>query len=206
ELAMAKAAIDYGSYIHMEEYPFAHKRKTGEDAFHDLDGDFYTYRHNVDLSNRDLFYYRPYFDFMKMHFGNLSYMGCLENCKNEIPRSERRLHFNEHKIALVDSLVRAKDLRDVLFRSFALDYLIKEERTNQESIAILEDFEAQPADAVHIEEKAPVSLAVSVLLPGMAVPDSSDRDSEFRQDALNTVVIASDQGRSALYACSTSQP
>ncbi len=205
ELAMAKAAIDYGSYIHMEEYPFAHKRKTGEDAFHDLDGDFYTYRHNVDLSNRDLFYYRPYFDFMKMHFGNLSYMGCLENCKNEIPRSERRLHFNEHKIALVDSLVRAKDLRDVLFRSFALDYLIKEHRTNEESLAFLENFNSLSSNAGHREEITQLYRAISNLQPGMAVPDLTLRDSENREVSLKNVVKAGDKGHTVLYFWTSSQ-
>src|SRR5690606_19760757 len=66
--AMAKAAIDYGTFIHKEKYPFDHKRKTGEDAFHELDGNFYAYRKNIDFENGDLVYYRPYFDFMKMHF------------------------------------------------------------------------------------------------------------------------------------------
>jgi len=205
EMAMARASIDYGSYIHMEEYPFAHKRKTGENAFHDLNGSFYAYRKKVDMNNKDLFYYRPYFDFMKMHFGNLSYMGCLDNCNNGTPTTNRRLHFNQHKIALVDSLIRAKELRDVLFRSFALDYLIKEHNTNSESLAFLENFNSLSSNSGHKEEITLLYQAISNLQPGKELPDLILRDSGDREVSLKEVVKDSDKGHTVLYFWTSSQ-
>lgn len=205
ELAMARASIDYGTYIHMEEYPFAHKRKTGEEAFHDLDGSFYSYRKKIDLNNRDLFYYRPYFDFMKMHFGNLSYMGCLENCETDNPPNGRRLHFNQHKIALVDSLVRAKELRDVLFRSFVLDYLLKEHHTNSKSLAFLENYNSLSTNSGHRDEIAQLYQAISNLQPGKELPNLTLRDSGNREVSLKDVVKEGDKGHTVLYFWTSTQ-
>jgi len=114
--AMAKASIDYNSYLYKEKYPFYHKKKTGEDAFHKLDASFYNYRNNLDINNKDMVYFRPYYDFMIHHFGNLSYMTCMKKCGMESHLAKKNhLHLNRHKMTLIDSMVQEKNLRDNLF-------------------------------------------------------------------------------------------
>lgn len=75
-VSTAQAAIDYNTYLHKEIYPFYHKKKTGEETIHKLDGEFYGYRENIDLNNGNLVFFRPYYDFMKNYFGNLAYAQC----------------------------------------------------------------------------------------------------------------------------------
>ncbi|MGS0523977.1 hypothetical protein ACU8V7_01050 [Zobellia nedashkovskayae] len=59
------------------------------------------------------------------HIGNMSYMTCSHACaiKNNVVRNQ--LHFNEHKLHIIDSLVQEKELKDNLFRYVAFDYLLK---------------------------------------------------------------------------------
>lgn len=202
EMAMARASIDYGTYIHMEEYPFTHRRKTGEKAIHELETPFYAYRKNIDLGNRDLFYYRPYFDFMKMHFGNLSYVHCLQGCDRDTI-VHKRLHFNRHKIAMVDSLVVAKDLRDFLFRSFTLDYLLKEHSPGPESDAFVDNFRALSSNEGQKAEISQLYTAISNLQPGSKLPDLLLRDTGNKEVHLRDLVEG--EGHTVIYFWTASQ-
>ena len=203
--AMAMAAIDYGTYIHKEKYPFDHKRKTGEDAFHDLDGAFYGYRKIIDFDNPDLTFYRPYFDFMKMHFGNLAYMNCLANCQRDEINGSRRLHFIDHRMDMVDSLVRASELRNVLFRSFTMDYLslVKKHSPNQGDLEFLEQFQSLSSNEAHKEEVSLLYNSIKNLQPDSEVPNLRLRDAGNHQVNLQDVIKG--QGHTVLYFWTASQ-
>lgn len=170
--AMAEASIDYNTYITKEKYPFYHKKRTGEETIHELDDSFYEYRKKIDLNNKDLTYFRPYFDFMKWHFGNMSYTACLEDCTsdNKEPVVDR-LHFNKHKLALVDSLVHQVELRDILFRNVAMDYLLREHKTSEEASAFIEKFKKLSSNDQHKEEIDLLYKGIKNLQPNTALPN-----------------------------------
>ena len=119
-LQLAKAGVDYKTFRYKEPYPYYHKKKKGEKSMHELPDDFYSYHSDVDFENDDLTYLRPYYNFMRYHLGNLSYMDCKENCKtNDKHLIENQLHFSKHQMYMIDSLVHQKELRDNLFRNVA---------------------------------------------------------------------------------------
>lgn len=170
-LAMAKASIDYNGFVHKEKYPFHHKKKTGEETIHDLPDSFYAYRNSLDLNNRDLTYFRPYFDFMKYHFGNLSYMTCMKGCGMQKEAVGNHLHFNRHKLNLVDSLVREPRIRNLLFRNIAVDYLLTEHNSNKDCQTLIEAFQLLSTDKEHKEEIDMLYGGIQNLQPNSTLPD-----------------------------------
>ncbi len=187
-LDMAKASIDYNSYISKEKYPFYHKRKTGEETIHDLTGSFYAYRKNINLNNRDLTYFRPYFDFMKWHFGNMSYMTCLKDCGGDHEAVSDRLHFNKHKLYLVDSLVAEKEIRDILFRNIAVDYLLKEHNPSQECQAFIDKFHALSSNEEHKNEIDLLYKGIQHLQPNHPLPNFKLKDADNQEVSLKEIV------------------
>lgn len=167
---MAKASIDYNSFIYKEKYPFYHKKYTGEETIHKLDGLFYDYRNEVNVSHEDLVYFRPYYDYMKYHFGNLSYMSCAKNCGMHTHKPSDYLHLNRHKLNLIDSVVKQEQLRNNLFRSVAMDVLLKEHSINRECKEFIKDYETLSTNKKHHEEVRYVYDGISNLQPDKEVP------------------------------------
>ncbi|MCK0159778.1 TlpA family protein disulfide reductase [Allomuricauda sp. F6463D] len=189
-LAMAEASIDYNTYITKEKYPFYHKKKTGEEIIHELGDDFYGYRKNIDLNNKDLTYFRPYFDFMKWHFGNLSFMNCIDKCSTDKKPVSDRLHFNKHKLALVDSLVEQAELRDILFRNVAMDYLLREHNPSEEASAFIDSFKSLSSNSEHQREidllyTGIVNLQPNTTLPNIKLKDFEDNEVTLKDLAKN---------------------
>lgn len=185
-LAMAKASIDYKNFIYKEKYPFYHKKKTGKETIHELGNEFYDYRSTLDLNNRDLAYFRPYFDFMKYHFGNLSYMACMKDCETLMPTADQHLHFNKHKLGLVDSLVQETEIRDMLFRNIAMDYLLKEHSTDAQCKAFIDKFDALSTNEEHKEEIANLYKGIQNLqpndhLPNLVITDVNNNEVSLRE-------------------------
>ena len=169
--SMAKASIDYNCYLYKEKYPFYHKKKTGEETIHDLGEAFYGYRKSLNLNDHTLTYFRPYFDFMKHHFGNLAYMSCMKDCDTNGGVVESHLHFNKHILYLVDSLVQEPQIRNNLFRNVAMDYLLKEHNTNEESKIFIEKFKKLSTNHEHKKEIAYLYQGIQSLQPNESLPD-----------------------------------
>lgn len=169
--AVAKASVDYGSFLYMERYPFYHKKRTGEDTFHQLDADFYGYRNELNLNDERLSFYKPYYDFMKHHFGNLAYMACLaEHGKKELYSAEDQLHLNKHKMAMIDSLVSESNLRDNLLRNVAMDFLLKVHMANEKCNKFIQQFETLSTNQAHIEEIKYLFKGIKNLQPNKELP------------------------------------
>lgn len=164
-------SIDYTYNRYKEIYPFQHKRKTTEENLHDLPKDFYSYRKDLDFNNEHLTYLRPYYDFMKAHFGNLSYMSCLHDCINRNSESSKQLHFNKHKLHLIDSLVVNRDLRDNLFRNVAFDYLLKKKDAPENTEIFLNEFKKVSKNNMHIEEIENLYQGIANLQPSKMIPN-----------------------------------
>ena len=155
----------------MEIYPFEHKRKLREDAIHELPKEFYSYRKNIDYDNAHINYLRPYYDFMKFHFGNLSYMSCSHDCGVEGKIVKKQLHFNEHKLHLIDSLVKGKELRDNLFRNVAFNYLLKEHNEPANNEVFIAKFQEVSGNNVHIKEIETLYNGIRKIQPSEKLPN-----------------------------------
>nr|WP_299068731.1 redoxin domain-containing protein [uncultured Allomuricauda sp.] len=186
-LSIAKASIDYNNFIYKEKYPFYHKKKTDEETIHELSNGFYDYRSTLDLNRKDLAYFRPYFDFVKYHFGNLSYMSCMKSCGSAEKPGGKHLHFNKHKIKLVDSLVAETELRDMLFRNIAMDYLLKEHDSNKECQAFINKFDSLSTNDEHKEEIAHLYQGIQNLQPNYSLPDLMLLDTNNNEISLKDI-------------------
>ncbi|MGB5320422.1 TlpA family protein disulfide reductase [Eudoraea sp.] len=174
---LAQAGIMYGSYITKEAYPFYHKKKVGDKKIHDLPDNFYDYRSQINYDGNGLTYYRPYYNFMKYHFGNLSYMSCKNDCDMRADEMHDKLHFNQHKLKLIDSLVPENELRDNLFRNVALDYLLKYD--SEENIeTFIDDFQRLSGNNRHMREINNLYQGIRNLQPQNDLPEVWVQDIE----------------------------
>ncbi len=174
---IARADIMYTSYIPKEAYPFYHKKKMGEKSIHDLPPDFYDYRVDINYDHSGLCYYRPYYNFMKYHFNNLSHMDCKNGCGTKDKMVKNHLHFNQHKLKLIDSLIKQNELRDNLFRNVAMDYLLKYDK--EENIEIfIKEFHQLSGNNRHIHEINGLYEGIRNLQPQKELPELMVFDSE----------------------------
>ncbi|WP_394748592.1 TlpA family protein disulfide reductase [Spongiimicrobium salis] len=184
-LKMAYASIDYNAYVHKELYPFNHKMRTREDKFHALPDNFYDYRKNVSYNDEDLTYLRPYYDYMVNHIRNLTYIGCHHECEGKYSYSIRNeLHFNKHKMYLIDSLVQEQGLRDNLFRNVAMDYLIMAHDTEKNNTAFIDEFHKFSGNNKHMDEIDGLYQNLLNIQPEREVPDLAVTDAEGNMTSL----------------------
>ena len=185
-MEIARVGIMYSSYISKEAYPFYHKKKKGEKSIHNLPPDFYDYRANINYDDNDLNYYQPYFNFMIWHLGNLSYMDCKNGCGTKIKMSKTQLHFNQHKLMLIDSLIKQNELRDNLFRYVAMDYLLKYDK--EENIEIfIKEFHQLSGNNRHIHEINGLYDGIRKLQPKKELPEFLVYDSEGNKVSLKDI-------------------
>ncbi|MBT8237645.1 MAG: transaldolase [Croceitalea sp.] len=193
--AMAKASIDYNSFLFKEKYPFYHRKRTGEETLHELDPGFYNYRTGLDMNNKDLAYFRPYYDYMKYHLGNLSYMTCAVNCGMDMDnQSVNYLHLNKHKMAMIDSLVVEKELRNNLFRNVTMDYLLKMHDSSDDCDKFISDFEQLSSNESHKEEITNLYRGIKNLqahkeIPHLLVQDVNGQETTLKNIAKNDKTV-----------------
>lgn len=168
---VAVSAVNYTYYNYKERYPFDHRKYTKDKRIIELPKDFYTYRKNIDFNNQQLNYLRPYYDFMRSHFGNLSYMTCSHKCNITNNKVKNKLHFNKHKLKLIDSLVIEKELRDNLFRNVAFDYLLKTNDLDKNNEAFIEEFHKLSGNNRHIDEIDNLYAGIKNIQPGNIIPN-----------------------------------
>ncbi len=200
---IAKAGIVYNSYIYKEAYPFYHKKKKGEKDIHELPEGFYDYRKEINFEDIGLTYLRPYYNFMKYHVGNMSYMACKKGCGIQGAIAHNPLHFNQHKLQLIDTLVKQKELRDNLFRNVAVDYLLKPDCEDNIK-AFIEEFHQLSGNNRHIEEIDALYEGIKNIqpdkeLPNVMVYDTAGTKISIKEIAKNKRVVfyfwsASDKG------------
>lgn len=192
--AVAKAAIDYTIFMYKEKYPFCHKKKTGEEIICDLPDSFYTYRKTIDVNNKELTYFRPYFDFIKYHFGNLSYTTCKKKCDDAKKLTSVPLHFSMYKLHLVDSLVKEEELRNLLFRNVAINYLLKKREPGETCRVFLEKFQTLSTQQKHKEEITQLYQSIQNLqpyknLPNLVLTDINNSTVSLKEISKNTTTV-----------------
>ena len=170
-MEIAKASVEYNYFIYKEKYPYYHKRRTQEDAFHNLPEDFYAYRDTLNYNNKNLSFYRPYYNYMKYHYGNLTFKYCKDNCDSLTGKINNNLHFYQHKLDIIDSLVHQTDLRDNLFRNVAMDYLLKSHDNEENNAIFIEKFHKLSANNKHLKEVDDLYHNINNIQPGHEIPN-----------------------------------
>lgn len=185
-LEIINANIDYNYYAFFEKYPFKHKQKTKNKKVKKLPENFYSYRKNLDFNKKDLTYFRPYYNFMKYHFGNLSYMSCRKKCESSSNSYKKQLHYNKHKLKLIDSLVVEQGLRDNLFRYVTMDYLLNKHDNNTNNEIIINEFYKLSKNKNHISEIDSLYQGIKNLQPNLNIPNiivyNTDGEKVFLKD------------------------
>lgn len=168
---IAKASIDYTYYKYKEEYPFAHKKHTGQKVLKNLPKGFYDYRKDISFTNAHLNYLRPYYRFIQTHIKNLSFSNCSSSCEIKGDEVRNQLHFNRHKLSLIDSLVQENELKDNLFRNVAFNYLLAANDTEKNIESFITDFHLRSGNNRHIEEINELYQGIQNVQPKKIIPD-----------------------------------
>lgn len=171
EIKIAEASITYSYNTFKEKYPFVHRKYTSHKKIKKLPAHFYDYRKNLSFGDSDLTYLRPYYNFMNYHFGNVSFMTCSHQCqvKNDVVGNQ--LHFNKHKLKLIDSVVQEKELKDNLFRNVAFDYLLKAQDAEENNKIFIDQFHEFSDNNKHIEEINDLYQGIRNIQPGKELPE-----------------------------------
>ena len=91
--------------------------------------------------------------------------------------AKNQLHFNQHKLKLIDSLIKQNELRDNLFRNVAMDYLLKYDK--EENIEIfIKEFHQLSENNRHIHEINGLYEGIRNLQPKKELPELLVFDSE----------------------------
>ena len=170
-MQIAKANIVYNYATFKERYPFKHKKLSEKKEVPKLSKEFYKYRNDLTYNNKDFTYLRPYYEYMVNHFGNLSYMSCSHGCDIKDKMVKNHLHFNKHKLKLIDSLVEEKELKDNLFRNVAVDYLLKVHDTEANNKIFIEIFHALSGNNKHIDEIDDLYEGIKNIQPNKRIPN-----------------------------------
>lgn len=101
----------------------------------------------------------------------MSYMDCAEECANGGGKIKSQLHYNLHKLKLIDSLVKENSLRDNLFRNVAMDYLLKVHDNKENNNSFIEDFHKRSGNNKHIKEIDGLYSGIQNIQPGNKIPD-----------------------------------
>ena len=168
---IGRASVVYNYNTYKEEYPFKHLKFTGENVIDKLPENFYDYRADLTFNDKDLTYLRPYYQFMNNHLGNLSYMTCTHDCAIKKGMLRNPLHFNIHKLKLIDSLVKEKDLRDNLFRYVAFNYLLNVNDAEENTEKFIESFHKFSDNNRHMKEIDALYEGIKNIQPHEEIPN-----------------------------------
>lgn len=184
---IGRASVVYNYNTYKEEYPFKHLKSTGENVFGKLPKNFYDYRANLTFNDKDLTYLRPYYQFMNHHMGNLSYMTCTHECAIKKGMVRNPLHFNTHKLQLIDSLAKEKDLRDNLFRYVAFNYLLNINDSEENTDKFIERFHKLSDNNRHMQEIDALYEGIKNIQPHKEIPDVAVYDLDGKTISLQDI-------------------
>ncbi len=184
---IAQANIDYTYYNYKERYPYEHRKSTGEPVMNRLTDDFYSYRDNITYNNRQFNYLRPYYNFMKSHIENLTYTTCSHECAIKEDVVKNQLHYNRHKLKLIDSVVQEKELKDNLYRNVAFYYLLRSRDKEENNAIFIDEFHQLSGNNRHIEEINDLYEGIRNIQPNKDLPNLWVTNSEGETISLHDI-------------------
>lgn len=168
---LAEVSINYTYFNYKEIYPFEHRNRTGERVANKLPDNFYAYRNAMSFNNKSLNYFKPYYNFVKSHLKNVSYSGCEKKCGVVDETITNQLHFNRHKLSLIDSLIQEDELKDNLFRNVAFEYLLRGQDTERNNETFIQDFHLRSGNNRHIGEINELYQGIRNMQPKKKIPN-----------------------------------
>lgn len=199
---IAEASINYTYYNYKERYPFEHKKRMRKQAVDELPLSFYDYRQDLSYNNNNLNYLRPYYNFMKSHVENLTYMGCQHECVVKGNIVMNQLHFNRHRLKLIDSLVKENELKDNLLRNVAFSYLLWAKDKEENNRIFIDEFHKFSKNNRHLKEIDELYEGISNIQPNKSIPDV--QVSNIHGESISLQKIASD-GKTVFYFWSATE-
>jgi hypothetical protein len=111
-------------------------------------------------------------------------MTCSHDCdiKKDVVRNQ--LHFNKHKLHLIDSLVNEKELKDNLFRYVAFDYLLKVHDSEKNNDEFIEGFRNLSNNNRHMNEINALYKGIKNIQPNKKIPNVPVSDFDGNQITL----------------------
>ncbi|NER13352.1 hypothetical protein GWK08_07880 [Leptobacterium flavescens] len=168
---IAKASINFPYYDNKEVYPHMHRKTKGLKEIEEIPAGFYDYRKELNYNDSRLSYFRPYLNYLSMHFSNMSYESCMEKCAEEPSVPERSLHFHTHKLKLIDSLVKKEEVRDNLLRNTAYTYLLQDHDNPAGSKEFITTFNTFSEECKFKEDVNNLYTSIQKLQPGNSLPE-----------------------------------
>lgn len=196
-VTIAKTGIDYTTYLYKEKYPFKHRRALKEKSLKQPPEDFYAYRKDLTYNNSNYTYITPYYNFMKQHFGGMSYINCKEGCEINGSYYVNQLHFSEHQLKLIDSMVGEKNLKDNLIRNVALNYLLRSDDTYENNKLFMTGLHKIAGKNKHIAEIDSLFVNIERLQPNNSLPAISLEGFNGKEKTLKA--ISEDQKNVVFY-------
>lgn len=190
---IARAGIDYRHYDAKEVYPYIHSRKMPHRKSDSIPNNYYDYRNNLDYNDTKLSYFGPYINYLNTYFNNVSYTKCKNRCKEDKLPVDKTLHFNLHKLKLIDSLIVSKEIRDNLYRNTAFAYF-KKDHNHYNNERFIEAFNKYSKDNKYAKEVAEVYNAIKNLRQGRVLPDVALVNTEGSEVNIDTLASLAYKG------------
>ena len=198
------ASIDFINYQQKEQYPYMHKMLLHEKVYKELPDSLTGYRSGVNLNNKKLSYFFPYFKYCTVYFNNISYKACLNSCTNEVADIERTYHFHAHKVHLIDSIVKEPSLRGILFRNAAYAYLF-EDRNIENNTKYIKLFNEVAKNDKHFEDVNQLYANIRNLDSGNPLPKAVVQDSNSIDNSLLDIAKNNTSNKNVFYFWSLNQ-
>ncbi len=119
---VSTVGIDYSYFTHKELYPYRHFGINQQINYDSLPNGFFDFRAEINYDDEELKDFSPYYNFLFMHFNNLAADKYFETTsKKYIDRSS--IKFNAAKLILMDSLVHNENIKNILLKYSARNFL-----------------------------------------------------------------------------------
>lgn len=186
--AVLRASIDYDYFSHKERYPILPKGKSIKGFQKEFGPEFYSYRSQIELDNKDLYFYQPYNNYLTHYITNLSNEYCLEHCNREILEPWRhQMHLDGHRLSLAGDVIMEQGLRDSYLRSIAINFLLSAHVANKDCDKFVDKFAALCGNEAYKDEIKRAYHSIGNLQPGRELPHLELEDVEGQTTTLKEV-------------------
>ena len=192
------ASIYFPYYKSKELYPYMHNKLLHKDDIKLVASDYYNYRNELNLNDKQLSYFGPYFSFVRTRLNSLSLSECKSACHDGNIES---YHFQVHKLKLIDSIIEDEALRDNLFRNTAYEYLLKDQKNMRANQKFIKAFNKITNNDDHMEEIHHLYNSIQELQYGNKFPEISLVDVNGETIFSNDVI----KGKTVFYFWSIDQ-
>jgi peroxiredoxin len=170
---IAQAGLDFHHYYKKELYPYAHKYKTGNKVLDKLPKDFYDYRKKADLNNPQFANFSPFIKYINTMLSNVAY-----DSKNGL-YDELSLENNIIKINIADTLIKDKDIKNIILYNIAYVSLLNSQNIDDNE-KIVNKYLEYSTDKEQQNEVKEVYNAVKNLNIGNKLPAISLVDKDLK--------------------------